>query len=53
MYDHTLYLGRKHFCCYFLHAFSAENVILKTALKLVANKGLYSLKQVSVLMKVK
>ena len=27
MYDHTLYLGRKHFCCYFLHAFSAEEIL--------------------------
>ena len=44
MYDHTLYRRRKHFCCYYLQAFSIEeivkHVILKTALKLIANKEL-------------
>ena len=26
MYDHTLYCGRKHFCCYCLQAFHTENI---------------------------
>ena len=42
MYDHTLLDGKKICCCYYLQAFKAEeilNVILKTALKLITNKG--------------
>ena len=27
MYDHTLHCGRKHFCCYYLHAFSTEKIL--------------------------
>ena len=36
---HTLYCRRKHFYCYCLQAFSTENVILKTSLKVMATKG--------------
>ena len=32
MHDHTLHLGRKHFSCYFLQAFSREK-ILKSHIK--------------------
>ena len=27
MYDHTLHLGRKHFCCYYLQAFSTKEIL--------------------------
>ena len=27
MYDHILHRGRKHICCYCLHAFSAEKIL--------------------------
>ena len=27
MYDHTLYYGRKYFCCYCLHAFVTEEIL--------------------------
>ena len=27
MFDHTLYRGRKHFCCYCLQVFSAKKVL--------------------------
>ena len=27
MYDHKLHRGRKHFCCYFLQAFRAEETL--------------------------
>ena len=27
MYDHTLYQGTKHFCCYCLQAFSTEETL--------------------------
>ena len=27
MYDHTLHRERKHFCCYFLQAFSTEEIL--------------------------
>ena len=27
MYDHTLYRGRKHFCCYFLKDFSVIEIL--------------------------
>ena len=27
MYDHLLHRGRKHFCCYCLHAFITEEVL--------------------------
>ena len=27
MYDHTLHLGKKHFCCYCLQAFSTEEIL--------------------------
>ena len=27
LYDHTLHLGRKHFCCFCLKAFSAKEVL--------------------------
>ena len=27
MYDHTLHRGRKHFCHYFLQAFSTEEIL--------------------------
>ena len=40
-YDHTLYCGRKHFCCYCLQAFSTNeilNVRFKIALKLMVIK---------------
>ena len=43
MYDHILHHEKKHFCRYCLQAFSTEeilNVILKTALKLMANNRL-------------
>ena len=32
MYDHTLHLGGKYFCCYCLQAFSAKE-ILKSHIK--------------------
>ena len=32
MYDHSLYRGRKHFCCYCLHA-SITQEILKRHIK--------------------
>ena len=43
MYDYTPYCGRKHFCCYCLQEFRATRTLmvkLKTALKLMVNKGL-------------
>ena len=27
MYDYTFHCGRKHFCCYFLHAFITDEVL--------------------------
>ena len=27
MYDHLLHRGRKHFCCYCLHAFITEEIL--------------------------
>ena len=27
MYDHSLDCGRKHFCCYYLHTFTAEDIL--------------------------
>ena len=27
MYDHLLHRGRKHFCCYCLHAFITEKIL--------------------------
>ena len=46
MYDHTLHCGRKHvFIVYKLSVLKKyHNVILKIALKLMTNKGLYCLK---------
>ena len=37
MYDHSLHRGRKHFCCYCLHAFITEEILkchIKNCLKL-------------------
>ena len=42
MYDHTLSPGRKHFCCYCLWAFTAEETKchIEDCFKLVASKRL-------------
>ena len=37
MYDHLLHRGRKHFCCYCLHAFITEKILkrhIKDCLKI-------------------
>ena len=41
MYDHTLHLGKKHFCCYCLQAFSTEEILkhhIKDCVKINSKK---------------
>ena len=52
MYDHSLYRGRKHFCCYCLHTFITEETLkrhIKIALKIMKNNQLGCLRNVSII----
>ena len=43
MFDYSLPRGRKHFCCYYLQAFSTEEILkrhIQYCLNIMANKEL-------------
>ena len=50
MYDHTLFLGRKHFCSYCLQDFRTEEILKrKVTLKSILNIWLRCLKKANIL----
>ena len=52
MYDHALHRGRKHFCCYCLHAFITEEILkrhIKDCFKIDGKQRIIMLKKVNML----
>ena len=52
MYDHTLHRGRKHFYCYYLHAFSTEKILkrhIKDCFKINGKQTIIMPKKVNML----